>query len=109
MSRSANPLRGESVLLVAGVNYVLRPSFENLVLAEAELGSLFALVERAAQGALTLAEMTALLWHCMPSDTRPDRAAVGQAILAMGLVAATQPVRAVLAQVLQGQLAQGDA
>lgn len=109
MSRSANPLRGESVLLVAGANYVLRPSFENLVLAEAELGSLFALVERAAQGALTLAEMTALLWHCMPSDTRPDRTAVGQAILAMGLVPATQPVRAVLAQVLQGQLAQGDA
>jgi hypothetical protein len=85
MSHAANPLRGESALIVAGASYVLRPSFEHLVLAEAELGSLFALVERAAQGALTLAEMTALL----------------------GLVAATQPVRAVLAQVLQGQLPPG--
>ncbi len=103
MTRSANPLRGESTLAVAGVTYVLRPSFENLVLAEAELGSLFALVERAAGGALTLTEITALLWHCLPTDNRPDRLAVGEAVLAMGLVGATAPVRGVLAQVLQGE------
>lgn len=103
MTAAPNPLRGESTLLVSGVSYVLRPSFENLVLAEAELGSLFALVERAAGGALTLTEMTALLWHCLPSDNRPERVAVGQAVLAMGLVGATAPVRAVLAQVLQGE------
>lgn len=103
MTRSANPLRGETTLAVAGVTYVLRPSFENLVLAETELGSLFALVERAAGGALTLTEMTALLWHCMPNDNRPDRLAVGQAVLAMGLVGATAPVRGVLGQVLQGE------
>jgi hypothetical protein len=109
MSLPANPLRGESVLSVAGVVHVLRPSFEHLVMAEAELGSLFALVERAAAGALTLAEMTALLWHCLPAETRPERTAVGQALLAMGLVAATQPVRAVLAQVLQGQVSQSPA
>lgn len=109
MSLPANPLRGECALSVAGARYVLRPSFEHLVLAEAELGSLFALVERAAAGALTLAEMTALLWHCLPADARPERAAVGEALLAMGLVAATQPVRAVLAQVLQGQVAQSAA
>jgi hypothetical protein len=103
MIAAANPLRGESTLTVAGLSYVLRPSFEHLVLAEAELGSLFALVERAAQGALTLSEMTALLSHCVAPETRPDRALVGQAVVAMGLVAATQPVRAVLAQVLQGE------
>lgn len=103
MTGAPNPLRGESALTVAGVPYVLRPSFENLVLAEAELGSLFALVERAAGGALTLTEMTGLLWHCLPSEQRPDRIAVGQAVLAMGLVGATAPVRAVLAQVLQGE------
>jgi hypothetical protein len=108
MSLPANPLRGEGTLTVAGACYVLRPSFEHLVLAEAELGSLFALVERAAAGALTLGEMTALLWHCLPAETRPERTVVGEALLAMGLVAATQPVRAVLAQVLQGQVAQSD-
>ena len=108
MSLPANPLRGESTLTVAGACHVMRPSFEHLVLAEAELGSLFALVERAAAGSLTIAEMTGLLWHCLPAETRPERAAVGEALLAMGLVAATQPVRAVLAQVLQGQVAQSD-
>jgi hypothetical protein len=103
MTAAANPLRGESTLCVHGVNYVLRPSFENLVLAEAELGSLFALVERAAGGALTLIEITALLWHCLPNDNRPERVAVGQAVLVMGLVGATMPVRAVLSQVLKGE------
>jgi len=103
MRPAANPLRGEATLAVCGVTHVLRPSFENLVLAEGELGSLFALVERAAQGTLTLTEMTALLWHCLPTDNRPERAAVGAAVLAMGLVGATVPVRAVLAQVLQGE------
>ena len=106
MSLGANPSRGESALMVAGAPYLLRPTFEHLVLAEAELGSLFALVERASLGALTLAEITALLWHSIPADRRPERAAVGEAVLAMGLVAATGPVRAVLAQVLQGQAAQ---
>lgn len=103
MTTAVNPLRGECALAVAGVSYVLRPSFENLVLAEAELGSLFALVERAAGGALTLTEITTLLWHCLPAEDRPERVAVGKAVLAMGLVGATAPVRAVLAQVLQGE------
>lgn len=103
MSLYANPLRGEADLIIAGARHVLRPSFENLVLAEGELGSLFALVERASQGALTLAEIAALLWHCLPADNRPDRGTVGQAVVGMGLVAATRPVRAILAQVLQGE------
>lgn len=103
MTAAANPLRGEASLVVQGVARVLRTSFENLVLAEAELGSLFALVERAAAGSLTLADMTALLWHCLPLEGRPERTAVGQAVLAMGLVGATVPIRAVLAQVLQGE------
>lgn len=109
MSLPANPLRGECTLTVAGVAYVLRPSFEHLVLAEAELGSLFALVERAAAGSLTIAEMTTLLWQCLPAECRPERTAVGEALLAMGLVAATRPVRAVLTQVLQGQVSQSEA
>ncbi|GAB4471824.1 gene transfer agent family protein [Erythrobacter tepidarius] len=103
MSAAANPLRGEYDLVIAGQTHLLRPSFESLVLAEAELGSLFALVERAAQGVLTLAEIAALLWHCLPAETRPERSIVGQAVVAMGLVNATRPVRAILAQVLQGE------
>jgi hypothetical protein len=103
MSQTANSLRGEAELTIAGEAFVLRPSFENLIAAEEELGSLFALVERAAEGSLKLSEMTALLWHCLPGANRPARDLVGQAVLALGLVGATQPVRTVLAQVLQGR------
>jgi len=103
MSRSANSLRGEAELKVGQATVLLRPSFENLVAAEEELGSLFALVERASEGGITLCEITALLWHCVDDEPRPSRDAVGRAVLAMGLVEATKPVRKVLAQVMQGQ------
>jgi hypothetical protein len=107
MTRPANSLRGEAELIVAGRRYLLRPSFAALVAAEAELGSLFALVERAAEGELTLAEITALLWHCLdPNDRsgdRPDQQSLGEAVIAMGLLEAIKPVRAVLAEVLKGR------
>ena len=102
MNRPANAERGETELIVDGRHLILRPSFENLVAAETELGSLFALVERASQGGLTLAEITALLWHCLADEPRPPREQVGEAVMAIGLVAAISPVRAILAQVLQG-------
>ena len=103
MTRPANPMRGEARLIVAGQELVLRPSFENLVAAEEDLGSLFALVERASNGDLSLKEITALLWHCLPADKRPERSEIGSAVIAMGLVQATVPVRAILAQALQGE------
>lgn len=103
MSRPPNALRGETSITVEGRELILRPSFENLVAAEEELGSLFALVERASGGELTLKEIAALLWHCLPVDQRPDRSALGSAVLAMGLVQATAPVRAILAEVLKGE------
>ena len=102
MNRPANPLRGEASITVDGRELILRPSFENLVAAEEELGSLFALVERASGGELTLKEIASLLWHCLPVDQRPDRNAIGSAVLAMGLVQATTPVRTILAEVLKG-------
>jgi len=102
MSRTANPVRGETSLVIGERPYVLRPSFEALIAAEEELGSLFALVERAAEGALTIVQMTALLWHCLPADDRPDREELGRALLAMGLIEAAKPVRSVFAQVLKG-------
>lgn len=101
--RPANPLRGEASLAIAGSTYTLRPSFEALVAAEEELGSLFAMVERASTGSLAISEMAALLWHCLPLDGRPPRNLVGAALLEIGLVEATKPLRAILAQVLKGR------
>ncbi len=82
---SANALRGEAELRVGEQLFVLRPDFAALVAAEAELGPLFALVERAADGRLGLGELAALFWHCVKD--RPEaltRDAVGEAIVAAG-------------------------
>ena len=104
MSGHANSARGEALLRVGGEALVLRPTFAALVAAEEELGPLFALVERAAAGAMRLSEMAALFWYVV--DARPDwvtREAVGEAALAMGLAEATPLLRVVLRQILMGK------
>ena len=104
MSATANPLRGEAVLRIGGTAHVLRPSFGALVAAEAELGPLFALVERAADGRLALSELAGLFWHCVrdrPAEL--TREAVGEAVVAQGLAAVTPALRMLLGQILQGR------
>jgi hypothetical protein len=101
---SANVHRGEASLVVAGETLVLRPSFAALVLAEEELGSLFGLVERAADGRLALGEIAALFDHL--SRGRPpaiDRAMIGEAVVAMGLAKVAPVLRTVLGQILKGR------
>ena len=104
MSGVVNPARGEASILVNGETLVLRPSFGALVAAEGELGSLFALVERAAEGRLGLGEIAGLFWHLV--DARPaglSREDVGEAVVAGGLVRASPVLRVVLGQILQGR------
>jgi hypothetical protein len=96
---SANEARGEAA--IAG--FVLRPSFTALVAAEGELGPLFALVERAADGRLALGETVALFWHCLKE--RPEglsREAFGEAVAAAGLAAMAPALRVLLGQILKG-------
>ena len=105
MSRPANPARGEAALEIGGVALLLRPSFEALVAAEEELGPLFDLVERAAEGRLKLGETAALFWHCLAD--RPEgctRERVGAALAEMGLARTTPVLKAVLTQILQGRV-----
>jgi hypothetical protein len=100
---TANPVRGEAQLCLGGATLVVRPSFAALVAAEAELGPLFALIERAAAGGLTLAEMAGLLWHCLVVPDGLTRAAFSEALVAGGLASATPPLRVLLGQVLAGR------
>lgn len=102
MNPSPNPLRGETSLTIGGRPHLLRPSFTALVAAEEELGPLFALVERAAAGQLRLGEMAALFWHCLADRGSVPRDALGEAVAAQGLAACAAPLRALLAQILQG-------
>ncbi|WP_394648709.1 GTA-gp10 family protein [uncultured Sphingomonas sp.] len=99
-----NPVRGEAAVRVAGEMLVLRPTFAALVAAEQELGPLFALVDRAADGRLALAELVALFWHCRhePPDAL-TRDALGEAVAAGGLAAATPALRMLLTQILAGR------
>lgn len=98
----ANPLRGEAELVVAGQPRLLRPTFNALVAAEDELGPLFALVERAGDGKLRLAEMSALFWHCLAERGTLTREQVGEAVMQAGLANCARPLRAVLGAILQG-------
>lgn len=97
----ANTLRGEASIPIAGRHHLLRPTFDALVRAEEELGPLFALVERAGEGQLKLAEIAALFWHCL-ADRSVAREQVGEAVLALGLARCTAPLRVLLGQILKG-------
>jgi hypothetical protein len=98
----ANPHRGEASLTIGGTPHVLRPSFSALVAAEEEVGSLLALVERASSGELRLTEIATLFWHCLGDRRDLTREQVGEAVLRQGLAASAKPLRALLAQILQG-------
>ena len=103
MGDLANPVRGEGSLRVGGEVLVLRPSFSALVAAEGELGPLFALVERAAEGKLGIGEMVGLFWHCLrecPEGVTRER--LGEAVVA-GLAAVTPVLRGLLRQILAGK------
>lgn len=104
MTRPANEARGEAAIKVGGESFVLRASFAALVAAEEELGPLFALVGRAAEGKLRLSEMAGLFWHCIAD--RPDgctRERIGEAMAAQGLARATPVLKLLLTQILQGR------
>lgn len=97
----ANPVRGEADLVLNGEPVRLRPTFTALVAAEAELGPLFALCERAAAGQLTLNEMVALFWHCLAQPR--DRTDFAEALVAGGVANAAPALRVLLGQILAGR------
>ena len=102
--RGANRHRGEASLVVGGETLVLRPSFSALVAAEEELGPLFALVEQASEGRLSLSQVATLFDHL--STGRPagiGRSAIGEAVVEKGLVAVAPLIKLVLGQILQGR------
>jgi hypothetical protein len=100
----ANIVRGEASLRVGGEELVLRPSFAALVAAEGELGPLFGLVERAAEGKLGIGEVVALFWHCLrecPEGVTRER--LGEAVVDAGLAVVTPVLRGLLRQILVGR------
>lgn len=101
--KNANAVRGEAAIHVDGREVLLRPTFDALVRAEEELGSLFALVERAGEGQLRLTEIAALFWFCLAHPGALTREDIGEAVLAMGLAEAAKPLKTLLSQILRGR------
>ncbi|WP_077228671.1 gene transfer agent family protein [Sphingomonas hengshuiensis] len=101
---SANAARGEAELRIGGAVLVLRPSFQALVAAEGEVGPLFAMVERVAEGRLSLSEMVALFWHCvveLPDGMTRERFA--DAVASRGLAANMPALKMLIGQILAGR------
>ncbi|WP_448662340.1 gene transfer agent family protein [Sphingomonas sp. CJ20] len=101
---AANPVRGEAALRVGGAELVLRPSFQALVAAEGEVGPLFAMVERAADGRLSLSEMVALFWHCLAEVPEGlTRTRFADAVASRGLAANMPALKTLIGQILAGR------
>ncbi|MEM8799694.1 MAG: gene transfer agent family protein [Pseudomonadota bacterium] len=66
----ANPHRGEVELRLSIGLFRLRPSFERLVAAEAEVGSIISLLDAAAKGEVRLGVMAPFLWAI--ADPKPE-------------------------------------
>lgn len=99
----ANPVRGEIELRLGDRALCLRPSFAALVRAEAELGSLPKLVERAAAGDVRIADAVALFWHCRHGETGDaDRERFEEDVAIAGLQQILAAYRALLAAIFSG-------
>lgn len=104
MSGAVNPVRGEAALDLGGETLRLRPSFAALVAAEEELGPLFELVDRAADGKLSLTDIAALFWHCLVDPPQGlTREALGEAMIGVGLAKLSPALRGILGQILGGR------
>jgi hypothetical protein len=104
MTAPANEARGEASVRVGGSDLLLRPTFATLCAAEAEIGGLFDIVERAVAAKLHLHELTALFWHCCVE--RPEeltREVFGEAMVATGLAKLTPALKVLLGQILHGR------
>lgn len=100
---TANPLRGEVSLELSSSTLVLRPTFTALVAAEAEVGSLLGLLDRAGSGDVRLGDLGPLFWHSLKREgPEMDRAAFEAELMQTGLSRLLQPYRQLLAAVCGG-------
>ena len=60
-------------------------------------------VERVAGGDAKLAEIAGLLWHCLVDQDAISREKLGEALVEMGLAAATPILKAIVTQILKGR------
>lgn len=107
MIEKANPWRGEIGLDLLDGYVLFRPSFEALVAAEGEIGSLFGFVEKASESQMKLADVVALFWNCssVKNNAQPPltREAFSEALIALGMAQLAPVLKHLIGQILQGR------
>jgi len=103
---TANPVRGEVPVTLGGTAYILRPSFSALVAVESEVGPILELAQAAAQARVRVDTVATVFHHCLQlpeGAERPSPEAIGDWILADGMIAALKAYRTLLENVLGGR------
>ena len=101
----ANPYRGEIGIVLGDKTICIRPTFEAIVAAEKELGSVVGLAMDAADGKVGFAAMALFLWYLIgtPEDSRPEQEDFGKDLLALGIAKVAEIFRDVLTLILNGR------
>lgn len=98
---NANPRRGDTLLIVDGISYILRPTYRALIQIEDELSlGLLAVAQKICDERITLRELVTIIDHCM--ENRAERQFLGDAVVRGGLHNAIASVTALLALVIGG-------
>ncbi|WP_281300802.1 MULTISPECIES: GTA-gp10 family protein [unclassified Iodidimonas] len=97
--------RGDVLLILGDRRVHLRPTFAALAAIEQARAPLMTLVHEASEGRPTLSDMALVFHHCWlldKGDERPAIEAIGEMIVAAGLMAPLHSYRALLAAILGG-------
>jgi hypothetical protein len=91
------------VFYIDGVQLPLTPTYAALVAAEGELGPIFCIVERAAEGSIQLSEVAALFDHLSHAKEHSyTREQIGEKLTSMGLANVAPILKRVLSLILRG-------
>ncbi len=101
---TANKWRGEVEIVLDGMHYTLRPTFEALCRIEQELGAgLLAVARLLAQGQLNLTQLIAIIHHCtQAAGHTTSREVFCNALLHNGLNSALYAVGVMFTRIFAG-------
>ncbi len=98
-----NRARGEVALVLGNTTYTLIPSYANLVAAEHSVGPLFAVIDAAGSGRLSLQSLVTVLWCCVePKAATLFQDVFCEACMKAGLAQLTPVFRVLMEQALGG-------
>ena len=98
-----NTARGEVTLKLGDAHYTLVPSYANLVAAEASVGPLFAVIDQASSGKLSVQTLITVLWCCVePKSATLFHDMFCEACVQAGLSTLTPAFRTLMKQALGG-------